>query len=296
MAESRLPWWLVLLLGVWVAGLTVWSWPCARRQVRWGAGLLSVVYLVLLFLALGGDPRAMTAAGAVPRGMAAVSWGVLASGAVALLAGVCLLGRPAPCGQLIWFLVLTLANSVSCFVCGSASVGWGLFMLAAVTGLVLAREPGWKTRPLWSEWLPAWNAPASRSASNSTGLAGVTGFVLALLFVGTLGHVTRVETLRATASHRFSAIPSADRVQAALETDAVRPAPAGPFASAFGRRADVLVLLAALAFLVLAMHQSSRGAPAGAVAVSAPDDTGRGADQPASEPSAQLPSPRGATS
>ena len=296
MVESRLPWWLVLLLGVWVAGLTVWSWPRARRQVRWGAGLLSVVYLVLLFLALGGDPRAMSAAGAVSRGTAAVSWGVLVSSAVALLAGVCLLGRPAPGGQLIWFLVLTLANSASCFVCGSASVGGGLFMLAAMTGLVLACEPGWKTRPLPCEWLPAWNAPASRSASFSTGLAGVTGFVLALLFVGTLGHVMRVETLRATASHRFSAIPSADRVHAALETDAVPPSPAGPFASAFGRRADVIVLLAALAFLVLAMHQSSRGAPAGSMADRAPDGSGRRADQPASETSAQRPSPRGATS
>ena len=57
MVESRLPWWLVLLLGVWVAGLTVWSWPRAQRQVRWGAGLLSLVYLVLLVTALGGDPR-----------------------------------------------------------------------------------------------------------------------------------------------------------------------------------------------------------------------------------------------
>ncbi len=256
MAESHLPWWLVLLLGVWVAGLSLWSWPRARRQVRWGAGLLSLVYLVLLFIAVGGDPRAVPTAGAVPRGLAAVSWSFLVSSAVALLAAVCLLGRPAPSGQLSWFMVLTLANSASCFVCGSASVGWALLLLAAVTGIVLSREPGQRTRPNWREWLPAWNDTPSPSASNSRGLVGVTGFVLALLFVGTIGHVMRVETSRATASQRFSAIPSADRVRAALEAEAVRPSAAGPFELAFGRRADVIVLLAALAFLVLAMHQS----------------------------------------
>ena len=261
MVESRLPWWLVLLLGVWVAGLSLWSWPRARRQVRWGAGLLSLVYLVLLFIALGGDPRAVPTAGAVPRGMAAVPWSFLVSSAVALLAAVCLLGRPAPSGQLIWFIVLTLANSVSGFVCGSAGVGGTLLLLAAVTGIVLSREPGQDFRPKWREWLPAWSAAASQSASISIGLAGVTGFVLALLLVGTVGHVLRVETSRVTASHRFSAIPSADRVRAALGTESVRPSTAGPFELAFGRRADVIVLLAALAFLVLAMHHPSRNVP-----------------------------------
>ena len=258
MAESHLPWWLVLLLGVWVAGLSVWSWPRAQRQVRWGAGLLSLVYLVLLFVALGGDPRVGSTGGAVSRGWTAASWSLLASSAVALLAAVCLLGRPAPRGQLMWFVVLTLANAASCFVCGSAGVGWTLLCLAAVTGIVLACELRQGSRLLWSEWLPAPGHFAPQSAFTPVALVGATGFVLALLLVGTLGHVMRVETSRATASHRFSAIPSADRVRAALETDAVHPATSGPFELLFGRRADVLVLLAALAFLVLAMSQSAR--------------------------------------
>ena len=113
----------------------------------------------------------------------------------------------------------------------------------------------------WCEWLPASNPVASLSAYTPIGLVGVTGFVLALLFVGTLGYVVRVETSRATASHRFTAIPSVDRVHVALETGAVRPSTAGPFELAFGRRADVIVLLAALAFLLLAMHNPSRSVP-----------------------------------
>ena len=296
MVESRLPWWLVLLLGVWVAGLSVWSWPRAQRQVRWGAGLLSLAYLVLLFQALGGDPRTVSMSGVAPRGMAAVSWSFLVSSAVALLAGVCLVGRPAPRGQWIWFVTLTTANAVSCLICGSASVGGALLSLAAVAGIVLAYESSRSASLKWCEWLPASNPVASSSAYTPIGLVGVTGFVLALLFVGTLGYVVRVETSRATASHRFSAIPSVDRVRTALETEAVRPSTADPFELAFGRRADVIVLLAVLAFLVLSMNQPSRSVPTGAMAVRASDGFAGETDLPASDLLAQPPSPRGATS
>lgn len=272
MVESRLPWWLVLLLGVWVAGLSVWSWPRAKREVRWGAGLLSLVYLVLIFMALGGDPKAVQTSGAVPRGSATVSWAFVISSAVAVLAGVFLLGRPSGRGQLVWFLALTIANAAGCFVCGATGVGWTLLALSAVIGIVFARELRQGPRPMWSEWLPAPNPVALKSASTPLGLVGATGFVLALLLVGTLRHTVRVETSRATASHRFSAIPSVDRVRSALETDAASRSAAGPFELAFGRRADVIVLLAVLAFLVLAMHHPTGSVPAVALAARGPDD------------------------
>ena len=256
MVESRLPWWLVLLLGVWVAGLTVWSWPRAQRQVRWGAGLLSLVYLVMLFTALGGDPRIVSPASAVPRGAAAVSWAFVASSAVAVLAGVFLLGRPSGRGQLAWFLVLTLANAASCFAYGTAGVGAVLLAASAAIGVILARELRRGARPEWSECLPA-----SRPALIPIGLVGATGFVLALMLFGTLRFALRVETSRSTASHRFSAIPSVDGVRAALESGTAPGSAAGPFELAIGRRADVIVLLSALAFLVLAMHHPTRSIP-----------------------------------
>ncbi|MEK6257335.1 MAG: hypothetical protein AABP62_01835 [Planctomycetota bacterium] len=256
MVESRLPWWLVLLLGVWVAGLSIWSWPRAQREVRWGAGLLSLVYLVLLFTALGGDPRTVQTSSAVPRGAATGSWAFAVTSAMTVLAGVFLLGRPSGRGQLAWFLGLTVGNAASCLVCGAAAAGGTLLAVSAVIGIVLARDLRQGPRPMWCEWLPA-----PRSASIPVGLVGATGFVLALLLVGTLRYTVRVETSRATASHRFSAIPSVDRVRAVLETDAAPRSTAGPFELAFGRRADVIVLLAALAFLVLAMHNPSRRVP-----------------------------------
>ncbi len=261
MVESRLPWWLVLLLGVWVASLTVWSWPRAQRQVRWGAGLLSLVYLVLLVTALGGDPRIVLPAGLVPRGTAAVSWPFVASSGVAVLAGVFLLGGPSGRGSWAWFLVLTLANAANCFACGAVGVGGVLLAVSAVIGMVLARELHRGTRPMCSDLLPAPNLPASQSASIPIGLVGATGFVLALLLVGTLRFAVRAETSRSTASHRFSAMPSAERIRSTLETGAANGSATGPFELAFGRRADVIVLLAALAFLVLAMHTPTRSVP-----------------------------------
>ncbi len=279
MVESRLPWWLVLLLGVWVAGLSVWSWPRAQRQIRWGAGLLSLVYLALLFTALGGDPRTIPSVGVVSRGTVTVSWGFVVSSAVAVLAGVFLLGRPAGRGPWAWFVVLTMANAASCFVWGAAAVGAVLLAVSVVIGLVLAPSPksglallagllsgrtppgrdvGLSEEPDFKMAHGAELLPAPQSASTSTGLACATGFVLALLLVGTLRYTVRVETSRATASHRFSAIPSVDQIRSALETDAAFDSTAGPFELAMGRRADVLVLLAVLAFLVLAMHNPSR--------------------------------------
>ena len=257
MVESRLPWWLVLLLGVWVAGLSVWSWPHAKKELRWGAGLLSLVYLVLLFTALGGDSRAAQLSGTVPRGGAVASWPFVVSSAAAGLAVVMLLGRPTGRGQSGWFLVLTVANAASCFVCGAAGVGGTLLAVSSVIGLMLARELLRGARPKWDEWLPS-----PQTVAISIGLVWATGFVLALLLVGTLRYTVRVETSRDIASHRFSAIPSVDRVRSALESDATPRSRSGPFELAFGRRADVIVLLAALAFLVLAMHNPNRSGPA----------------------------------
>lgn len=256
--ESRLPWWLVLLLGVWVAGLTLWSSSSAHRQIRWGAGLLTLVYLVLLFMALGGEPRV----GSAIRGMAALPTAFLLGNAVALVAAVFLLGRPSSSGQLIWFIVLTVANAASCFAVGSAGVGAALLAMSFVVSIFALREVRRGLRPLWRECLPMSNSVAAQSVPASIGLMGVTGFALAILLVGTVAYVVRVETSRATASHRFSAIPSADRVHASLHTDAVRSTADAPFELAFGRRADVVVLLATLAFLALAMNQSTRVAAA----------------------------------
>ena len=257
MVESRLPWWLVLLLGVGVVALTVWSWPHSKREVRWGAGLLSLAYAVLLFMARGGDPRAGPVAAAEPLEKAVVSWSFLVSGTIALLAGFLLLGRPRPRGQLTWFSVLTTANAASCLACGSAGAGWSLLLMSGATIVVLVIELRRGDRPSLNEWFPI--TKTDDRPSSSVELVGATGFLLALLFVGTLAYVIRVETTRTTATHRYSAIPSADRVRAGLAAGHGTESHAVPFALVLGRRADVIVLLSVLAFLALAMHNSTGG-------------------------------------
>ena len=53
MDEPFLPWWLVLLLGMWAVALAVWQHPSVHREVRLWAGFLILVYSGLIFLALG---------------------------------------------------------------------------------------------------------------------------------------------------------------------------------------------------------------------------------------------------
>ena len=269
MNESRLPWWLVLLLGVWIAALSVWGSPRAAREVRWGAGLLSLVYLALIFLALGGDPRALpTLSAAVPRGvMAAVS--AICAG-IALLAGVCLLGQPTWRGRLMGFLIFTVANGLNCFAIGVASVGGTLLVASLVLAMVLVRELGRDDWPSVSGWLRELIPVSSRTATEATnteihlpsttraGLAGATGIVLALLLVGTLRYVMRLETSRAVASHRFSALPSDERVRATWKSEVTGQSTVGPFELLFDQRADVIVLLTVMAFLALARHNATR--------------------------------------
>ena len=57
MDDSRIPWWLVVLLGIGVTGLAVWQSPRWKLQLRLGAGALALVYLALLAVAIGGDSR-----------------------------------------------------------------------------------------------------------------------------------------------------------------------------------------------------------------------------------------------
>ena len=90
------------------------------------------------------------------------------------------------------------------------------------------------------------------------GLAGVTGFGLALLLAGTLRYATRFETSRAIASPRYSALPTAERVREALHSEVDASSATGPIELLFDQRADVIVLLTVLAFLTLARHRASR--------------------------------------
>ncbi len=267
MNESRLPWWLVLLLGVWIVALSAWGSSRAAREVRWGAGLLSLVYLALIFFALGGDPRALpTLSAAVPRGAAAAVSAICA--VIALLVGLCLLGQPTRRGRLMGILLFTIANGVNCFAIGVASVGGTVLVAAIALAIALVRELGRDDWPSAHQWLRELIPVSSRAASNPmssevhlpattrAGLAGATGIVLALLLVGTLRYAMRFETSRAVASHRFSALPSAERVRDALQNEDAGQSMARPFELLLDQRADVIVLLTVLAFLGLAMHNS----------------------------------------
>lgn len=260
MPESRLPWWLVLLLAVCVLAMTAWSSPVGKRELRWGAGLLTLVYFVLLFQALGGDSRGVATSTGSPRLSVVMDWRVIVCGALSLVSALMLLGQPAQSGQWLWFATLTLANAGLCSIWGATAVAWLLLGLAVVVGSFFVRELRRNRQPEWRDVLPIVNAVPREEAWSSTVMVGATGFLLSLLLIGTIGYALRVETSRVTASHRFSAMPSVERVSSVLVgvSDAKRPTITDPWELVFGARADVIVLLAVLVFLLLAMGNSAR--------------------------------------
>ena len=258
MDDSRIPWWLVVLLAIGVAGLAVWQSSRWKRQIRLGAGALALVYLAMLALAIGGDPR----------GIAAIRpWQVadmLVPGlcGISLTATVLLAGRPAFRGQLIWFGLLSLSNAGICCAMGTTSLASLLAMTGAAVLVLLVQECR-RGEPL--TFAELWPAPPSDSGDESPflpALAGVTGLVLAVALIGTSHHALRAESTRATMTPRRSALPSRARVRAVLEIDPDEERSVHVIERTFGRRADVVVLLAALAFVSLASTMSVGRPPA----------------------------------
>jgi hypothetical protein len=260
MDESRLPWWLVVLLGVWVIALTVWQSSRWKPEIRWRAGGLSLVYLGLLVFALFRDPRPVTSASDAiisTRWNAAEIVRVLAS-LIAITAALFILAGPSRRGGLIWFAVLSLANAAICFASGAMAAAVGLGLLAMAGLIPLARKNRRRGYISLRELLPETRPAAIHAFPFSPLLVGATGFALAILLVGTVRYSLRAEASRATASRRYSALPTATRIHSVLGTDVASERSTTVLDLATGRRADVVVLLAVLTFVSLASTMSTK--------------------------------------
>lgn len=251
MDDSRIPGWLVLLLGIAVAGLAVWQSSRWKQQLRIGAGSLGLVYLGLLAYAIGGDSRGGTAARVwqFPS-----PWIVVLSG-LSLTAAVLLVGRPTARGQLLWFAVLSLSNAAVCFVWGAFSPGILLTIVAVVAaGLLLVerrRGSSMQVAELWPAAAPDDESPYL------VWLVGGTGFVLAVALVGVSYYALRAESSRAIATRRHSALPAQARLRAVLNIQPEHERADRFVELALGPRADVIVLLVILAFIALASGTST---------------------------------------
>jgi hypothetical protein len=265
MDDSRIPWWLVLLVGIGVTGLAVWQSARWKLPIRLGAGALAMLYLVLLAIAVGGDPRGMATArtGSLKEVLTTLLGGLSVTSAVLLS------GRPAFRGQLVWFGLMSLANAGICFAWETVGIA-SLLVIAGFTSLVLLVKECRSGGPLKSS--DCWPRPPFEPAGSPSNpvdeslhvsvLAGAVGLVLGVALIGTSYFALHTESTRATMTRRHSALPSRTRVRSVLDIrpDVERSIPA--IELAFGRRADVVVLLAVLAFVALAASTSTHLAPA----------------------------------
>lgn len=251
MDDSRIPWWLVLLLGIGMAGLAVWQSSRWKPQLRFGAGALGLVYLALLAYLIGGDPRA---------GMAARAWqlpSLLSVGfcSLSVIAAVLMAGRPAYRGQLVWFLVFSLSNAALCCVWGAVSPGILLSVVAISTGCLLLLDlrqgPTMHVGELWPTIVHDDESPYL------AWLTGGTGLVLAVALIGTSYHALRVESSRAIATRRHSAMPSQSRLRTVLNIQPEQERKTSFVDLALGHRGDVIILVTILAFIAMASSTST---------------------------------------
>lgn len=248
MDASRIPWWLVLLIGISTMALAIWQSSRWKPQMRLWSGGLALVYLALLAFAIGGDPR----------GVATIStWRLpeyltVVLGSLALTSVTMMTGRPSFRGQLIWFCLLSLANAgIAWTHCATVTIPIALVAtcLVPVTLVVKDLRSG---VPFTLEELFQPDSTGDEESPYHVGLTAVTGLVVALLLIGTTYHAVRAESTRATPSRRHSALPVRTRIRAVLNLNPDQEHALATVAAALGRRDDLLTLLAVLLGTTLA--------------------------------------------
>lgn len=256
MDEPFLPWWLVLLLGMWAVALAVWQHPAVHREVRLWAGLSTLVYLGLIFMALGIRPRLNPADPPSLVSTRVVHAGQAICICVSLTASVWMLGRLAPRSRHLCYVVLTTSNAGFCFLARAPELAVGLLVIVGLSSWPLIRkglQGGFRSpRESLADLLRFTSEQVPRENIGEFWLIGGLNGILACVLIGTLAYSLRIETSRPVASPRYTALPSRqylDRIHSLEKSSADKPA---LLDLAFGQRADVVVLMAVIVFVSLA--------------------------------------------
>ena len=248
MDATRIPWWLVVLIGISTVSLAVWQSGLWKPQVRLWAGGLTLVYSALLAFAIGGDPR----------GIATIStWHqteylTVGLGSLSLLSAIMMTGRPSFRGQLIWFCMLSLANAgIAWTHCATAMIPLALLATCLVPVVLIVKDLR-QGVPFAPVELLHQDFNSESESHYHVGLTAVTGLVVALLLVGTTYYAVRAESTRATPSRRHSALPARSRIRTVLNLNFDPEQSLETVAASFAGRDDLLVLLAVLLGTTLA--------------------------------------------
>ena len=264
MEESYLPWWLILLLGMWAASFAVWQHPRVNPEIRHWAGIATWVYLLLSFVALS--------IGLTSAGTAVISQGVTQAGVVVCIvlgvsASVWMWGPFSEQSQIVGYVIFTLASAGICLLMSSVwlAAGLGLLALLSAKPLLLEGVRNWRRSRLQvrrEQWMNLFRIERTSDRSETPGvfaLSGILNCVLACVLIGTLAYSIRVENTRTNHSPRFSALPSREglasreRLEKLHRRQASSTTEPAMTESSLSSRVDLIVLLAALVFMRLAM-------------------------------------------
>jgi hypothetical protein len=261
MGEPFLPWWLVLLLGMWATALTLWRHPSVSRELCWWSGLATLIYSALILLALiPGIPSNVSPGSSASETHSLVRWSLMPGFAVILAASIWIAGRTTTGSRRLCYVILTITNAGICALLGSPEIAFGL----AFVGLFSLRarwlrelQPSsadgrQRLKQTFELGLPE----TTTTRSDESWISGLLSLVGACLLIGTLACALRIETSRVTSSTRYSTLPTQliqDRLQSTVDE---RDQKKSALQLSAGNRGDILVLLAVIAFISLAAARS----------------------------------------
>ena len=264
MDEPFLPWWSLVLLGMWAIALALWVHPSVHRETRLWAGLLTLVYMVLIFIALGGTPRT-TASSESAAAFGVVDLFLALGIAISLTASVWSLGRVSLRCRRSCYCVVTLSNAIICFLVKQPEVAIGLLFVAGLSIHPLIRDWPRQELLLWKNRLAEFTqfsqAAVPLEQRGQSVLIGIVTGSLAFTILGTISFSLHVETNGAASRPRSSALPSRDQIVEILGKQFGSQPEVSLIDLALGARADLVVLMAVVVLIYLAMSTSEPSPP-----------------------------------
>lgn len=256
MDGQYLPWWSILLLGMWAVAVTLWIHPKVDRELRLWAGLACLVYIVLIFLALTASPAPDPGnlGGSLKIGMVEILSGLLI--AISLTACLWSLSPISHECRQACYTAFTLANAGLCLLFGQWELSVGLLIVVGIIARPLLRTY-LKSKEVRS--VRAWLFPFIQFRHGPADeqpefwRIGALTCLLTVTLVGTISYATSVENIQPAGETQQSVLPSASLLNRIL-TKKSHPAPTSSLVDlALSTRADLVVLMAIILFLKLGM-------------------------------------------
>ena len=250
----------IILLGIWTVGLTVWQLPRVHPEVRLWAGLLTIGYVVLIFIVLGGDPRFHQLGDTSRSSLKTSDIAFAVCAILSLAASTWLLGRVSLHCKRICYIVFTIGNAGVCGLLSSPELAIGLLLVAVLMARQFTaewlRNRSLSLRAMCSEFSHFTDSSDQRSSGETVNrgqflLIGLMSGLLACLLIGTVAFSLRFETVPKTQDSRYGSLPSRSQLEQVNARQRSSDVDRGLFDLMTGQRADLLVLVAVIFFLSL---------------------------------------------